>query len=1074
MPDVNTSNESRASKSDNSKVPFIFSNEAERRQLTVMFCDMVDSSGISEKLDPEELRNVLAKYRTHCQIVVERFGGHIARYIGDGLLVYFGYPISYEDSAYRAVRASLSIVESIEKLDADVSQLGIKLAVRIGINTGKVVVGDIGTGKDRESMGVVGEVPNIAARLQASAQPGDVVIGHSTQRLIEGMFDLKDLGLQSHKGISRPVHSYRIRNEINAPGRFEASSKGALSDCIGRDAEIGLLTERWKQVQEGDGQVLLLSGEAGIGKSRILKQFRDHLKDQKHRRIMYYCSTHHQSSAFYPVIAQIENSLEFEAADTNDNKLQALKNQLQSLNLDLDQYLPLYSHLLGIELDEKYEMHTDNPQQLKQKSIEALIDHYCTLSNQAPTLMIVEDIHWLDPSTFELLNLWIEQLQSERCFLILTFRPEFVPPWRHHSYFTSLTLNRLSRTESEAIVSEITGGKSLPAQVLNDIIAKTDGVPLFLEELTKMVMDSNLLENVDGEYSLQHPVHSLAIPESLQDSLMARLDQLALAKELAQLAATLGRRFSHKLLAAASGLTDAQLNSSILKLLDAELIYQRGTAPDCVYKFKHAMVQDIAYQTLLKSTRLRYHQRIVHLLENKFSDEIEHNPELLAHHYTEAQIADPAVTHWLRAGQKAVSRSENLEAIDHIRKGLSIVKYLSGDEARAKRELELQIALAVPLTSVKGYASPDVQQTYTRARELCVQLGETPQLFPALYGMWRFYLMRAQYATAQELSEQLMDIAEKSENLAFSAAASRSKGATFFYQGKLSSARKHLEQVIILQESTEYRASAMLFDVVDVEVVSHAYNAWTLWLQGFPDQARTHSDLATKLANDINHPFSIALAQSFAAWTYQFCGNSDETKKLSQSALKLSNKQGFQFWVGWAKILQAWALTEDNQPKNTCNDMEQGLQEWQMTGSELGQTYFLTLLAQTNAANAEVEKSLDLLNHAQTFADNCVEKFWQAEIYRTKGELMMLSTSHSEKQAESCFINACEIAREQSSKSLELRAAMSLTRLYAKQQDTTQLTQAYKKLDSIYNSFSEGFDTSDLLEAKTLLESSNR
>ena len=892
----------------------------------------------------------------------------------------------------------------------------LNLRVRIGINTGKVVVGDIGTGKERESMGVVGEVPNIAARLQASAQPGDVVIGQSTQRLIEGMFELKDLGLQSHKGISRPVHSYRIRKESNAPGRFEASSKGTISECIGRDAEIGLLTERWKQVKEGDGQVLLLSGEAGIGKSRILKQFRDYLNDQKHWRIMYYCSTHHQSSAFHPVIAQIEHRLGFESVDTNETKLEILKKELLSLNLDLDKNLPRYAHLLGIAIDDDHETSADNPQQLKQKSIEALIDFYCTMSKQAPTVMIVEDIHWLDPSTFELLNLWIEQLQSERCFLILTFRPEFVPHWRHHSYFTSLTLNRLSRTESEAIVNEITGGKPLPAQVLDDIIAKTDGVPLFLEELTKMVMASNLLNSVDGEYSLQHPLNSLAIPESLQDSLMARLDQLALAKELAQLAATLGRRFSHKLLAAASGLTESQLSASILKLLDAELIYQRGKAPDCVYKFKHAMVQDIAYQTLLKSTRLRYHQRIAHLLEHQFSEEIEHNPELLAHHYTEAQIAEPAVAHWLRAGQKSISRSENLEAIDHIRKGLSIIKFLPGDQARAKRELELQIALAVPLTSVKGYASPDVQQTYTRARELCGQIGETPQLFPALYGMWRFNLMRAQYSTAQELSEQLMDIADKSENLAFSAAASRSKGATYFYQGKLSSARRHLEQVITLQESAEYRESALLFDVVDVEVVSHAYNAWTLWLQGFPDQARTHSDLSTKLATNINHQFSIALANSFAAWTHQFCGNNTQTKALSQSALKLSQKQGFAFWVGWAKILQAWAVAEIDKKQNTHADMEKGLQEWQMTGSELGQTYFLTLTAQAAAENADIDKSLSILNQAQNFADDSGEKFWQAEIYRTKGELMMLSPKHNEKQAESCFTSAIETASQQKSK----------------------------------------------------------
>ena len=1051
-----------------SRYQFIFSNPAERRQLTVMFCDMVNSSGISEQLDPEDLRNVFAAYRSNCQVVVKRFGGHIARYIGDGLLVYFGYPVSYEDSAYRAVRAALGIVESIETLDREFSNLGIKLAVRVGINTGKVVVGDIGTGKERESMGVVGEVPNVAARLQASAYPGDVVIGDNTRRLIEGMFELEDLGQQAHKGISIPVHTWRIRKERNEPERFESSSTGMLANIIGRDAEIALVCERWKQVTEGDGQVLLLSGEAGIGKSRILKQFREHLIDQRHWRFLYYCSTHHQSSAFYPIIAQIEHNLEFDSNDTNETKLKKLKKELESLNIASDENLPLYAFLLGIKIDGKEP--EGNPQQLKQKTIQALINFYCALAKRAPIVMIIEDIHWLDPSTFELLDLWIEQLQYERCFLILTFRPEFIPPWRHHSHFTSLTLNRLSRKESEAIVSEITGGKALPPQVLDDIIAKTDGVPLFLEELTKMVMDSNLLENVDGEYSLQHPIPSLAIPESLQDSLMARLDQLALAKELAQLAATLGRRFSHKLLAAASGLSEEQLHSSIIKLLDAELIYQRGTAPDCVYEFKHAMVQDIAYQTLLKSTRLRYHQRIAQLLENQFSDEIDKNPELLAHHYTEAQIADDAVTHWHRAGQKAVSRSENLEAIDHIQKGLVILEQLPDNDERAKRELELQITLAVPLTSVNGYASPDVEKTYTRARELCVQIGDTPQLFPALYGMWRFYLMRAEYTTAEELSTQLMDFADSSQNLAFCAAAPRSMGATYFYQGKFSKARKYLEQVISLQESDEYRSTAMLFDVVDVEVVSHGYNAWTLWLQGFPDQAQAHSEIAVKLAGNLNHQFSIALADSFAAWTYQFCDNKTRTAELAKTALKLSQKYSFQFWVGWAKIMQAWSNTEEDLKQSRHEYMEKGLKEWHTTGSELGQTYFLTLLAEATANNGDIEKSLQILSKAQAFSDQSGEKFWQAEILRTKGEVIMQTSTGAGNDAESCFTRALEVAGLQKSKSLELRAAMSLTRLYLKNKDTVKLESAYSTLESIYNSFSEGLDTSDLQKARFLLE----
>ena len=537
----------------------LFQSQAERRQLTVMFCDMVNSSGISEQLDPEDLRNVLAEYRKCCQIVIKDYGGYIARYIGDGLLVYFGYPVSYEDSPYRAVRAGLAILETIKALDKDVSKLGINLSIRIGISTGKVVVGDIGTGKERESMGVVGEVPNIAARLQSSAKPDNLIISGSTKHLVDGLFKVDDQGPQNFKGISKPIRVFQVLSEIKTPGRFESSAKHGLTHLIGRDAEVNLLNDRWEQVKEGDGQVLLLSGEAGIGKSRILKRFRDQLRDQDHWRYLYYSSAHHQSSAFYPIIASVEYSLGFDTQDSNSTKLEKIEKQLTSLKLSLDKYVPLYAFLLGISLNDKYPTPDLSPQQLKQQVIEALISHFCTTASQKPILMIIEDLHWLDPSTFEMLDMWIEQLQSVRCFLILTFRPEFIPPWRHHSFFTTLTLNRLSRKESAAIATEISGQKNLPKQVLDDIIAKTDGVPLFVEELTKMVMNSNLLDKAYSEHSLQNPAPVLAIPESLQDSLMARLDQLSKAKEVAQLAATVGRRFSHALLAAASGMSEQAL-----------------------------------------------------------------------------------------------------------------------------------------------------------------------------------------------------------------------------------------------------------------------------------------------------------------------------------------------------------------------------------------------------------------------------------------------------------------------------------------------------------------------------------
>ena len=524
------------------------------------------------------------------------------------------------------------------------------------------------------------------------------------------------------------------------------------------------------------------------------------------------------------------------------------------------------------------------------------------------------------------------------------------------------------------------------------------------------------------------------------------------------------------MLNAAAGLPKDELQNAIDKLLDSELIFKHGMAPDIVYEFKHAMVQDIAYQTLLKSTRQRYHQRIAHLLEHQFSETVENNPELIAHHYSEAHLAEQALTHWQMAGQKAISRSANLEAINHLQKGLTTLSHLPDDEEKIKRELELQITLAVPLTSAKGYASPEVEQTYTRARELCLKIGDTPQLFPAIYGMWRFYLLRAEYTTAYKLSQELLDIANRAQDATFFSAAPRSIGATLFYQGNISQSRTHLEQVIQLQTTDDIRSRTLKYDVVDAQVVSLGYNAWALWLQGFPDQARQHSDQSITLARDYNHQFSIALATSFASWTYQFCGIKKRTSEIAQSALELSEKQGFQFWVGWAKLMSAWSKAELDADQKRSKLMDEGLQQWRETGSKLGQTYFLTLLAEVAALEGQYDQSLALLDEAQLFAEHTGENFWLAEIYRNRGTLILQTPSIADTQAEQWLIKATDIAATQNSKSLELRAYISLHEYFQSHSDKDGILQSSASIKSLYASFTEGFDTMDLINAKNILE----
>ncbi len=758
---------------------------------------------LSAHLDPEELRTVVQGYQAACAAIIERYAGSIAQYLGDGLLVYFGYPAAHEDDAARAVRAGLEIVGTIHELPLPNTQLPHPLRVRIGIHTGLVVVGEMGGGAKREQL-ALGETPNLAARLQSLATPNTVVLSAATYRLIEGYFTCQSLGAQTLKGVPQPFEVYKVLGESGAQSRFEAAASRGLTPLIGREHEVGLLLERWERAKQAEGQVMLLSGEPGIGKSRLVQVMKEQSAEEGALRLEFRCSPYHQNSAFYPVIEHLQRVLQFGRDDTPQTKLAKLERTLAGYRFPQQDTPPLLAALLSLPHPDSYPPLNLSPQRQKQKTQEALVAWLLEETERSAVYNPWEDVHWADPSSLELLHALIDQAPTARLYILLTFRPEFTPPWGTRSHISQLTLSRLGRAQVAHMIEQVTRGKTLPGDIVQQIVAKTDGVPLFVEELTKAVLEQDV-----GAHSCA-PL-PLAIPATLHDSLMARLDRLNTAKEIAQLGATLGREFSYELIQAVSPLDAETLRKALTRLVEAELIYQRGLPPQARYVFKHALVQDAAYQSLLKSRRQQLHQQIAQVLEERFPETNETQPELLAHHYTEAGLVERAISYWQKAGEQATQRSANLEAINHLTKGLELLNTLPDTPARAHQEISLQIILGSALMASKGYAAPEVERAYTRAHELCQQVRETLQLFPVLWGLWAFYLDRAAHHTARQWGEEYLSLTQRQQNPTFLLGAHRVLGESLAWLGELDSAQAHLQQGVALANPERLQSHAFLF-----------------------------------------------------------------------------------------------------------------------------------------------------------------------------------------------------------------------------------------------------------------------
>ena len=737
--------------------------EAERRQLTVMFCDLVDSTKLSSQLDPEEYREVVRAYQKVCSEVITRFDGHIAQLLGDGLLVYFGYPQAHEDDAQRAVRAGLDMLAAMEAPKSHLQQeKSIQLALRIGIHTGLVVVGAMG-GQGRQEQLALGETPNIAARIQGLAAPNTVAISEATYRLAQGYFACEALGAQTLRGVGEPITLYRVLRESGAHNRLDIVSARGLTPLVGREQEVALLLERWAQVKAGHGHVVLLTGDAGIGKSRLVQMLKDHVTHEPHMRWECRSSEYYQNTALFPLVDLFQRLLRFDAQETPDAKLAKLEHALSQYRLPLEDSVPLFAPLLSLSLPEVAvcTAHRLAPTATP-KDAGNHHRHPPGACRTSPVLFILEDLHWTDPSTLELLGLLLDQTPTAALLVLLTCRPHFQPAWHHRSYLTEMTVHRLARHQIEQMTTHVAGGKTLPPAVMHQLVERTDGVPLFIEEMTKAMLESGHLQAVDEHYALTGAFATFAIPATLQDSLMARLDHLGTAKAVAQYAAVIGRQYSYAWLHACAPLDAATLQRELRRLVEAELVYQRGVPPQATYTFKHALIQDTAYASLLKSTRQQYHQRIAQVLEAQFPETAEAQPELLAQHYTEAGLTEQAVPYWQQAGQRAIERSAYVEAIAHLRQGLALLQTLPETPERTQREVDMHIALGASLNATKGTGLLRWDRPTRRARQLCQHLDDLHQLFPVLRGLWQYYHVRAEFQTAHALGEQLLTLAQQS------------------------------------------------------------------------------------------------------------------------------------------------------------------------------------------------------------------------------------------------------------------------------------------------------------------------
>ena len=1041
---------------------------SERRLLTVMFCDLVGSTSLSGRLDPEELHEIIDRYQHTCAEVIEGFDGHIAQYLGDGILVYFGFPRAHEDDASRTVRAGLAIRDAIARLNNEEleEKHSLRLAVRIGIHTGPVVTGKVGRGQRQERL-ALGQTPNVAARLQSLAEPDAVVLSEMTHKLVASELVCRHLGSFSLKGLSEPMVVYQAVRPLGRDGESEKARDPQQAKSIGRVAELAILKESFEKALRGQGQVILLQGEAGLGKTQLLSTLKLFLRGRAGAWRLARASPYFSNTAYYPLVEHVLYRARIQQNDSPTHRLDCLEAMLKRSEMPLEENLALLATLLSIPVSGAYSLPDWSPERRKVETERVLQQLLLRPTEGRAAILVFEDLHWVDPSTLDFLGRLVDTVVGSSILVIMTYRPEFEVTWSLGEHCREIHLAPLNREAVEQLITSV-AGKPLPAEVVEQIVQKTDGVPLFVEELTKTVLESDFLTEEEMGFTLNKAIPTLGIPTTIRGSLMARLDRLPNVRVVAQLGSVLGREFSLEMIQSVAKISEGQLGNLLQELVDAQILFARIRGASVVYAFKHALIQDAAYESLLKSTRRDFHKRVAETLENGFPHIARIQPELLAHHFVQAGLQASAVQYWLNAGKRALERSAHLETIDYLQRGLNALGYVGDVSERERRELEIQTLLGTA-NLIKSYGAPEVERAFARARELSRKVGDNPELFRVIFGLHAYYLVRAELSKAEEMAERLLELGERLGDTSIRIAGNTARGSVHFYRGDLEKCAERLSRAVALDLPSTTRTTQITGQ--DLGVVARVFGGLTWWFLGYPEKAEGWCRDSISLAREISHPNSLAFALHFASLVCQLQGERRVMRQWIGELMELCRQQNLFYWLAIGQTQLEWMSAETpEQGKKALSVMRETLGSFVASGAANGQTHQLGLIVDLALKSGAYEEARQSLDEAEAAVARFQETHYEAELTRLRGELLIATAegSDTDDAAEVCFQKALVISRKQRARCFEIRTAGSLARLWRGRGETER---ARKMLATVYDSFTEGFETRDLKDARQLLES---